>query len=517
MAAHPTLAADRYPVTVVVGLEVHVQLKTQTKLFCGCTTRFGEPANSQVCPVCLGLPGTLPVINRHAVELAVKTGLALQCTIPPLTKWDRKQYFYPDLPKGYQISQFDLPICADGYLDLPLAGTGDIGTGDSGTGDLGDGDVGDGQATPIRIGIVRAHLEEDAGKSMHDEASGTGNTKIDLNRCGTPLLEIVSHPDMRSADQAKSYLAELRLLLTHLGVSDCEMQEGSLRVDANVNLHLDVDGTSVATPIVEVKNLNSFRNVGRAIDYEVQRQIIAWEETRQTIADSPKTTRGWDDAAEQTFIQREKELSADYRYFPDPDLLPIRLPRDWVDQTAAALGELPAAIRSRLQSQYPIKPADADVIVNWGPETIAYFESVATSSGDGKRAASWMMQDVQRTLKERSWSIGDFPIPALVLGELIGRISSGKLDNNRGRDVFEHLLDHGGDVDAAAKSLGIQSVDEDAMKTLCQELLAANPQVVQDVREGKQQAIGALIGQARGKNKNANPQVIRQMLLDLIG
>ncbi len=495
MSASLRLASDRYPVTVIIGLEVHVQLKTQTKLFCGCTTQFGMPANTQVCPVCLGMPGSLPVINREAITLSVRTGLALNCDIPPLTKWDRKQYFYPDLPKGYQISQFDLPICADGFLDIT--------------------DPADPDSTR-RIGIIRAHLEEDAGKSLHDESAGISDTKIDLNRCGTPLLEIVSQPDLRSAEEAKTYLSELKLLLTHLRVSDCEMQEGSLRVDANVNLHIDVDGKKVATPIVEIKNLNSFRNVQRAIDYEVERQLIAWEDDGKTINDAPKRTFGWDDVNEKTFAQREKEESADYRYFPDPDLLPVRLPREWIEEMGQSLGELPAATRTRLQDQYGLKLYDADVIVNQGPAVIEYFETAANKSGDARRTSSWMMQDVMRTMKDRSLDMKSFPVPAARLGELIHTIVDGRLDNTRARDVFEYLLSHDDSVDAAMAALGIEAVDDDALVELCKELLAANPQIVADVKEGKQQAVGSLIGKARAKNPNANPQAVRQTLLDLI-
>ncbi len=495
MSTANRLASNRYLMTVVIGLEVHAQLKTQTKLFCGCTTQFGMPTNTQVCPVCLGMPGALPVINREAMRLSVRTGLALNCSIPPLTKWDRKQYFYPDLPKGYQISQFDLPICADGYLNIT--------------------DPADPDATR-HIGIIRAHLEEDAGKSMHDESAGVSDTKIDLNRCGTPLLEIVSQPDLRSAAEAKEYLSELKLLLTHLGVSDCEMQEGSLRADANVNLHLDVDGKNVATPIVEVKNLNSFRNVQRAIDYEVERQLIEWEDSGQTINDAPKRTFGWDDVGERTFPQREKEESADYRYFPDPDLLPVRLPKEWIDEIGESIGELPAVTRTRLQDQYGLKFYDADVIVNQGPAMIEYFETAAQHSGDPKKASSWMMQEVMRTIKERDVEIQSFPISPTRLGELIHKIVDGKLDNSRARDVFEYLLDHDESVDAALAALGIESVDDDALLDLCRELLAANPQVVEDVQAGKQQAVGALIGKARAKNANANPQAVRQTLLDLI-
>jgi len=490
-----TIQSDRLPFQTVIGLEVHVQLKTQTKLFCRCETRFGAPPNSQVCPVCLGLPGALPVMNRRAIELAVRAGLAINCSIPPVTKWDRKQYFYPDLPKGYQISQFDMPICADGFLEIAdPANEGSI----------------------RRIGITRAHLEEDAGKSMHDEAAGRSESKIDLNRCGTPLLEIVSEPDMRSAAEARAYLAELKLLMTHLGVSDCEMQEGSLRVDANVNLWIDVDGQRVATPIVEIKNMNSFRSVERAIAYEVDRQYLSWEETGATIETESKTTRGWDDVREQTFPQREKEESADYRYFPDPDLLPVQLPAEEVEAIRDALGELPAATRERLQTQYDIKAYDADVIVNQGPAMIAYYEQAAERAGDGRRASSWIQQDVMRSLKERGESIESFPVTADLLGDLLRRVVSGELDNARARDVFARMITSPGPVDEAIQALGIQAVDSSEIDALCRELLEANPQVVADYREGKQQAIGSLIGQAKKRNPNANPQVVRETLLKIV-
>ena len=494
MNASPKFARE---FQTIIGLEVHVQLKTQTKLFCRCETRFGTEPNTQVCPVCLGLPGALPVMNQRAIELAIRTGLALNCSIPPMTKWDRKQYFYPDLPKGYQISQFDLPICADGFLEFT--------------------DPADDGAT-CRSGIIRAHLEEDAGKSMHDEASGRADSRIDLNRCGTPLLEIVTQPDMRSADQAKAFLTELKLLLTHLDVSDCEMQEGSLRVDANVNLWIDVDSQWVVTPIVEIKNMNSFRAVERAIGYEVTRQYLAWEETGATIENvkNSKTTRGWDDGREKTFEQREKELSADYRYFPDPDLLPVRIPLEQVEAAREALGELPAEVRARLQTQYGIKTYDADVIVNQGTAMIAYFETAAEKSRDGKRSSSWLLQDVMRTMKERDLEIRDFPISADSLGDLLHRVAAGTLDNARARDVFARMLEHPGTVEESIAALGIKSVDSNELESLCQELLDANPQIVADIRGGKQQAIGSLVGQAKKRNPNANPQLVRETLLRLV-
>lgn len=488
---------NKLPHQLIIGLEVHVQLKTDTKLFCRCSTEFGAPPNTQVCPVCLGLPGALPVMNERAIDLAIETGLALNCEIPPLTKWDRKQYFYPDLPKGYQISQFDLPICADGFVDLADP---------------------ENEDQTRRIHLVRAHLEEDAGKSMHDESSGMSESRIDLNRCGTPLLEIVSQPDMRTAAEAKAFLTELKLLLTHLGVSDCEMQEGSLRVDANVNLHIDVDGKLVATPIVEIKNMNSFRAVERAIQYEAVRQYVDWEDTGDTKETRSKQTRGWDDSTESTYLQREKEESADYRYFPDPDLLPVRLPVERVERIRASMSELPSATRDRLQAQYQLKLYDADVIVNQGPGMIAYFEALVERSGSAKRSSAWIQQDVLRTLKERELEINEFPVTAEQLGDLLARVEKGELDNSRAKDVFQFMLDnkHAG-VDGAMKSLGIEAVDNSEIEALCQSLLDNNPQVVEQIRGGKQQAIGALIGQARKQNPNANAAVVKETLMRLIG
>ncbi len=479
----------------VIGLEVHVQLKTHSKLFCGCRTKFGAPPNTQVCPVCLGMPGALPVMNETAIDLAIRTGLAIHCSVPSMTKWDRKQYFYPDLPKGYQISQFDLPICADGYLDIS---------------DPDDPDL------VRRIGIIRAHLEEDAGKSMHDEATGRSDSRIDLNRCGTPLLEIVSQPDMRSAAEAYAFLVKLKALLTHLDVSDCEMQEGSLRVDANVNLHIDSGGKQIATPIVEVKNMNSFRAVEAALRYEVSRQFDDWKKTGHTIETHAKTTWGWDEANERTFLQREKEESADYRYFPDPDLLPIRIPRERVEALRASLGETPEETRERLQSQHGIKSNDVDVIVSQGRAMIDYFERVAEVSGDGKRTSSWLQQDVMRTMNERQVAISDFPVTADQLGNLLERVVAGQLDNSRARDVFSHLLDNLSTVDDAMTQLGIEAVDSNQLESLCRELLEANPKVAEDVLGGKMQAVGSLIGQARSKNPNANPKEVRETLLRLI-
>ncbi|MCA9063740.1 MAG: Asp-tRNA(Asn)/Glu-tRNA(Gln) amidotransferase subunit GatB, partial [Planctomycetaceae bacterium] len=295
--------------TLIIGLEVHCQLKTNSKLFCGCSTEFrpDEP-NTQTCPVCLGLPGALPVMNRRAFELSVRTALALDCEIARYTKWDRKQYYYPDLPKAYQISQYDLPFSSNGQLVIAND---------------------DPQGTPRTIRITRAHLEEDAGKNIHDESGRGGDSMVDLNRTGTPLLEIVSEPDLRSASEARRYLEELRALLLFIGVSDCNMQEGSLRCDANVNLHIhNADGTTTPTPIAELKNMNSFRNVELAIEYEAKRQFSQFQKTGKRLGEAPKQTRGWDAEGGRTFVQREKEESSDYRYFPDPDLVPVELTQE---------------------------------------------------------------------------------------------------------------------------------------------------------------------------------------------
>ena len=479
----------------IIGLEVHVQLATQSKLFCGCSTKFGAPPNTQTCPVCLGLPGSLPVMNRAAFQLALRTAVALNCEIPGFTKWDRKQYYYPDLPKGYQISQFDLPMSQHGYLEI--------------------GDV-KGQFEPKRIRIRRAHLEEDAGKSLHDELAGKADSRIDLNRTGTPLLEIVSEPDMRSPAEARAYLSELKLLLTYLGVSDCNMQEGSLRVDANVNLHIQTTAETVATPIVEVKNMNSFRAVERALAYEVDRQFAEWQQTGQKLGDVAKQTRGWDDAAEVTKAQRSKEESSDYRYFPEPDLVPVTVTEAQIDKVRADLGELPAALRQRLVSQHTLSAYDADVLVNQGRAVVDYCLTTAAVAGDVKQASNWVQRDVLRSLKDQGTTIEEFGISAEALGELIAKTSSGQLDSSRASEVFEKMLSDSLNASQAMDQLGIQSVSQDDLRALCEQLLAANPQIIDDVKSGKQKAIGSLIGQAKKQNPNVNPGQVRDICLQLI-
>jgi len=484
------------PYTTVIGLEVHVQLATRSKLFCGCSTQFGAEPNTQTCPVCIGMPGTLPVLNRRAYELALKTAIALNCNIPETTKWDCKQYYYPDLPKGYQISQYDLPMSADGFLDISDP---------------------QGQFEPQRIGIIRAHLEEDAGKSIHDEVAGRADSEIDLNRTGTPLLEIVSQPDLRSPAASRVFLQELKLLLSYLEVSDCNMQEGSLRVDANINLHLEADGQRLATPIVEIKNMNSFRAVQRALEYEASRQYRAWQETGQQLGQAPKQTRGWDEAAGITRPQRSKEESSDYRYLPDPDLVPVATSREQVEQIRQSLGELPATLRTRLIEEDHLKPYDAGVLVNQGRALVDYYRAVVTKCKQAKIAANWVTQDILRELKERDLTIAQLPFSADRLAELIGALQQGLLPSTRAHEVFALMLGDNLTLTEAIGRLDIEQVDDSALIALCQELIDSNPKVVADVQGGKQQAIGALIGQARKKNPNVDPGRVRTICLELAG
>ncbi|MDA1041228.1 MAG: Asp-tRNA(Asn)/Glu-tRNA(Gln) amidotransferase subunit GatB [Planctomycetota bacterium] len=492
MASTPTPAE---PYTTVIGLEVHVQLQTQTKLFCGCSTTFGSPPNTQVCPTCLGLPGSLPVMNRRAFDLALRAALALSCKIASFTKWDRKNYFYPDLPKGYQISQFDLPFSSDGHLEV----------------------VDPKGAFSRRVGIIRVHLEEDAGKSMHDESAGMADTRIDLNRAGTPLCEIVSQPDLRSPQEARAWLNELKLLLVYLGVSDCNMQEGSLRVDANVNLHIpQPDGRIAKTPIVEIKNMNSFRSVERALTYEAARQWEEWQATKVELGTMPKQTRGWDDPTGITRPQRQKEESSDYRYFPEPDLVPVTVSEEQVAAVRAAMGEPPAVLRTTLEETWKISAYDADVLVNQGRDLVAYFEELATLVGEGKVASNWMQQDVLRTLNERGGTIGEFPVQPAAVADIISRIAKGDFDTSRGREIFAEVLASGRSVEDVVAAMGIAAVSDDDLITLCQELIAANPKIVADVQGGKEQAAAGLIGQAKKKNPNVNPGKVRQTCLDLI-
>ena len=488
------------PYETIIGLEVHVQLLTRTKLFCRCSTKFGSPPNTQTCPICIGMPGTLPVMNREAFALALKTATALNCEIPSFTKWDRKNYYYPDLPKGYQISQYDLPMSQHGWLEIFDA---------------------KGAFEPKRVGIIRAHLEEDAGKSMHDEAAGKADSRIDLNRTGTPLLEIVSAPDMRSPKEAKAYLTELRLLLLYLGVSDCNMQEGSLRVDANVNVHIQTPQGKVATPIVEVKNLNSFRGVERATAYEAVRQYEQWQRDGKKLGDPGvfKQTRGWDDEKGdkgESYVQREKEESADYRYFPEPDLAPVTVSDEQREQVRAAMIELPKQLRERLEATYKIPRYDSDVIVSQGRNCVDYYEELARLSGDGKRSSNFVQQEVLRTLNERNIALEQFPVRPPALAELVKAVSGGEIEITRAKDVFNEMVASGRSAGEIMQAMGIEKVDASELTRLCEELVAANPKIVADVKGGKEQAVSSLIGQAKKKNPNAMPAEVKRICLEII-
>lgn len=490
--------------TVIIGLEVHTQLKTQSKLFCGCANEFNpDNPNTQTCPVCLGLPGALPVMNRHAFDLSLKTGLALGCTIPLFTKWDRKQYYYPDLPKAYQISQFDLPFSENGHLII-----------------ANDEEGGE----PRRINITRAHLEEDAGKNIHDESGKGGDSCVDLNRTGTPLLEIVSEPDLRSASEARRYLEEMRTLLLFIEVSDCNMQEGSLRCDANVNLHIhNSDGSKTATPIVELKNMNSFRNVEMAIDYEVKRQFKEFKKTGKTIDGAPKVTRGWDAERNITFTQREKENLSDYRFFPDPDLIPVVLTQEEIDAVRDALPETPAVRRQRFQADLGLSEYDASVIIGQGPELTEYFELVATKCGDGKIAANWVTQDVLRDLNASDGTIAEFPITADILGSILNSITSDRITNKSAREIYASLqktAESGDDVtiELVEKLAAEREIvrDAGALDAAIAAAIAAQPKAVADIKEGNLRAAGPLMGMVMKQVGGADPKEVREMLIKTI-
>lgn len=493
---------------VVIGLEVHVQLQTATKLFTACTTAFNpDRPNTQTQPLCIGLPGTLPVLNRRAYELAVKAALGLNCTIARFTKWDRKQYFYPDLPKGYQISQYDMPMSFDGWLDVL-----------------------DGNGEPKRIRILRAHLEEDAGKNMHDESGAGRDSMVDLNRAGTPLLEIVSQPDMNSAAEARQYLDELRLRMVYLEVSDCNMQEGNLRCDANVNLHItQPDGSIAATPIVEVKNLNSFRNVEQAIEYEVQRQLEEFEQTGRKWGDPGvnKATRGFDANRGVTVGQREKEEAADYRYFPDPDLAPVTITDDALVAIRQTMCELPSDRSKRFEEAYGLSAYDAGVIIGHSRAMADYFEVVASTIHDGKQAANWVTQDVLREMNERQLAIGAFPIRSEVLAALLQRIVDGKITVKSAREVFSSLLADAdddkpigiADVGRIISEKGLELVqDTGAIEKVIAEVLARpqNAKSIEDLKSGKQQAAGPLIGQVMKEVKGADAKMVRELVLKAV-
>jgi aspartyl-tRNA(Asn)/glutamyl-tRNA(Gln) amidotransferase subunit B len=480
------------PYRVVIGLEVHVQLLTRTKLFCGCGTLFGATPNSQTCPVCIGMPGVLPVMNRKAFGLALRAAVALNCTIARFTKWDRKNYYYPDLPKNYQVSQYDLPFSRDGWLEIAS-----------------------GEGTK-RIGIIRVHLEEDAGKMLHDERGTGKDSLVDLNRAGTPLLEIVSKPDLASAEEAKAYLEEVRLLLREIGVSDCEMQEGSLRCDANVNIHVpQADGGFAATPIVEVKNLNSFRAVERAMKFEAQRQYKEFlADPAYRLGRVAKATAGWDEARGVTVVQRRKEEASDYRYFPEPDLVPVVVEDAWLERVRSEMGELPAAQRARLVELYGLTPYAAGVLTQEGRPTVAYFEDAARRSGDAQAAGNWIANQVLAALKERKEDIAAFPLTSERLAGLIAEQKAIGLNQKMAGEVFARMLETGGTAREAIEQLGIKAVgDAEALREIVRRAIAASPKAVADFKKGKKQAANSIKGAVMRETKGtARPDLVEQLI-----
>ena len=478
------------PYRIVIGLEVHVQLLTKTKLFCGCATQFGLPPNTATCPVCIGLPGALPVMNRRAFELALRAAQALNCQLADFTKWDRKNYYYPDLPKNYQISQYDLPFSRDGWLEIKTA----------------DG--------AKRVRIIRAHLEEDAGKMLHDETGAGRDSLVDLNRAGTPLLEIVSEPDLSTPEEAKAYLEEIRLLLRETGVSDCEMQEGSLRCDANINLHIpQPDGTVAATPIVEVKNLNSFRGVERSMKYEADRQYEAFQRDGRRLAPGEKETAGWDEARGVTVVQRRKEEAADYRYFPEPDLVPVVVDAAWRERVRAETGELPAAQRVRLARDYGLSDYDIGVLTQQGRATVAYFEDAAKRCGDAKAASNWVTNRVLASLKEHKQEIGDFPLTADRLAGLIAEQKASGLNKQAAEAVYNRMLETGETAKMAIAHLGIKAVDAGALEEIVRRVIAANPKAVAEYKKGKTAAAQSFMGAVMRETKGAAKADVVQKLI----
>jgi aspartyl-tRNA(Asn)/glutamyl-tRNA(Gln) amidotransferase subunit B len=472
----------------VIGLEVHVQLLTRTKIFCGCSTRFGDPPNTNVCPVCLGLPGTLPVLNKRAVEMTMRASLALNCTVHDHSRFARKNYFYPDLPKGYQISQYELPLATGGWLEVEVGGA------------------------KKRIGITRLHLEEDAAKNLHEGFSHSATkTYIDYNRCGTPLSEIVSEPDMRTPDEAYAYLTTLRQILLYTGVSDCNMEEGSLRCDANVSVRLR--GSKEFGTKVEVKNLNSFRYLQKALEYEIERHIGVLESGGRISQE----TRLWNQAESHTVSMRSKEKAHDYRYFPEPDLLPVHVSPAWRDEVLHTLPELPEAKRARFVSSFGITPYDAEVLTNTQP-LADYFESVVTAGTPGKAAANWMLTELLRGLKDSGKEINASPVPPAALAELVKLVESAKITGAIGKKVFATMFESGrGAAEIiAAEGLGAQ-VSAAAIEQAARDIIAKDPANVAKFKAGNEGVFKFFVGQVmKATRGQASPQDVSDILRKLL-
>jgi aspartyl-tRNA(Asn)/glutamyl-tRNA(Gln) amidotransferase subunit B len=470
----------------VIGLEVHAQMLTDTKMFCGCSTRFGSEPNTQTCPVCIGMPGVLPVMNKKALEFTIKTGLAMNCKISPYSRFSRKNYFYPDLPKGYQISQYELPICEGGYIEVVV-----------------DGEV-------KRIGITRIHMEEDAGKNIHE---GGGNYSfVDLNRAGIPLMEIVSEPDIRSPKEAAEYMKKLRTILRYLGVCDGNMEQGSLRCDANVSIR-PVGQKEFGTR-AEVKNINSFKFVEKALEYEIKRQIKVVEEGGRVIQE----TRLWDSNKGITESMRGKEEAHDYRYFPEPDLVPITAGQEWIDEIRTKLPELPDAKRKRFVSGYEIPEYDADLLTS--EKAVAeWFEEAVRLGGSPKAVSNWMMGDLMRLLNEENKGIEECPLKPIQLVDMLKLIDNGTISGKIAKTVFEEMYKSGKEAGQIVKEKGlVQISDAGEIEKAIDEILTKSQREVERYKAGDEKLMGFFVGQVMKATKGkANPQMVNELLKKKLG
>ena len=468
----------------VIGLEVHAQLLTESKIFCGCSTQFGNEPNTQVCPVCLGMPGVLPVLNQKAVEYTIKTGLAMNCRIAPYSRFARKNYFYPDLPKGYQISQYELPLCEDGYLEIVI----------------------DGEKRKIRI--KRIHLEEDAGKNIHDPS---GYSFVDFNRTGVPLMEIVSEPDIKSPKEAALYMKKLRTILRYLGVCDGNMEQGSLRCDANVSVKpVGSEEFGVKT---EIKNINSFRFVEKALEYEIKRQIRVLSEGGKIIQE----TRLWDSQAGITQSMRSKEEAHDYRYFPEPDLVPVVVSEEWINEIKKTIPELPDQKIERFIKDYALPEYDADILTS-EKELAEWFEEAVKESGKPKEVSNWIMVELLRLLNEEGKEIRDCTVKPSQLAELIELVSKGTINRNTAKDVFEEMYKTGKNASEIVKEKGlVQISDENVIIEAIREVIEKNTKEVERYRAGEEKLIGFFVGQVMKLTKGkANPKIVNELVVKLL-
>jgi len=487
-----TAAPVKIQYEAVIGLETHCQLKTETKIFCDCATTFGSTPNTQVCPVCMGMPGVLPVLNQKVLEYAVKAGLALNAAIAPYSKFDRKQYFYPDLPKDYQISQFDLPIAEHGWLKIELV------------------DKESSTATRKRIGITRLHMEEDAGKLVHggsDRLAGSTYSLVDFNRTGVPLLEIVSEPDLRTGQEAAEYAQELRRILRYLDISDGNMQEGSLRCDVNVSvrpLGQEQFGTKV-----EIKNMNSFNAIQRAIEYEIERQTAALETGERIVQE----TRLWEEGGQRTISMRTKEGSSDYRYFPEPDLGAIEVSAEQMEQWRSQLPELPHQKRQRYETDLGLSAYDARVLTD-DRGMAEYFEATVAAGSAAKPAANWLMGDISAYLNKEKLTLADTALTPATLAEMIGLIDANTISNSAAKEILPELLTKGGSAKALVEAKGLVQVSDPAiLEAAIAEVLVAFPKELEQYRNGKTKMLGFFVGQVLKKTGGrADPKLTNQLL-----